>query len=751
MYIDKKLNIAKNQAVTDYGEVNGMTFFGMYKYNANNSVNVGIYGDYAYEANLNWSDVFYNVSSYVLGLHETDHDITVDGFYTNYIVAVDENTAVNKMDYIEPSPPSGPLYMWIIGESVIEYTIDLSASKYSTLGTYELSLMDFTEPNTTFQILGFDYSELDSSVSLVEKTQIKKIADTNQEADTIMGLSMESSNIGWLVNGSTYFLTNPNNSIVGTRDYIGGNNASAPTLLFNLHHSKNISTNGDLGKVIIQMKSIRQVDALTKETKQLIITINITRALIATVNYEGAMTAGRKYDLFTSTSTNISSSSSISVYYSLFNSGSNIYRAGYHRALISNYVFPLNTKITMIDLSGNNPEYYYHVINATDVAAATQEMQQLQEASYEISMFEVMGAENSGVYYDDVAKNTQYYNATTQYTSEDFIFIIDFGDTTISDDALGNQLLFEIRNTNNEAIYGVLGQQYSVLMYNIYTDKDAIISMTGTLSSNKIYNGETVIADLHIDYTQDMVGSTVIYDTHYFDSKLGLKISLINSDNEVVTGFTLLGLYYTIDEVRYDPNIDGTTRIKVADKVDSAEKWVIINTGTSTIPSGNYILRFESFGSPDGIYYGLNSSDHIDFNIEIVNEIYGLDVSTTPENMIIDSLTGKNGNGQNRIDYTIEYNSGLTNPSIRFKMYRRKYDHYDDTDYELITAQDYFNSLLTASANEDEYILINSPGATNSYMFVTGEELVTGTYKMEFILYDGNAPIGSVEKYIIIK
>ena len=747
MYIDKNLNIAKNQNITDYGEVTGMTFFGMYKYNANGTINTGIYDKHDYGDDLDWGSVFDNVSSYVLGLHKTNHDIEADGFYTNYI---DEATATNKPNYITPTPPTGPLYMWTIGEGVIEYEIDLSASKYSTLGTTELSLRDFTDPNTSFQILGFDYSDLDSEIELVEKNNIKKIADTDEEANTIMGISMETSNIGWLVNGNTQFLTDEDNPFTGTVEYIGGNNASAPTLLFYFHHSKNISETGDLGSVKIQLLSIRQIDALNKETKRLIITINLTRVLIDTVNYEGAMTAGRKYDLFTSTATNITSSSSISAYYSLFNAGSSIYRTGYHRALMSNYVLPLNTKITMIDLAQDTPEYYYHIINSADVTYAQNQLNLHSEIPYNLSLFEVMGALNSGVYYDDVQKNIDYCS-TGNYCNEEFIFIIDFGDTNINADALANSLLIEIRDEDEESIYSVLGPQHGNLIYNIYTNKDAIIDMEGEISTNKIYNGESLTADLTIDYTQSMVGSTVIYDTHYFDSKLGIKISLINEDDEVVTGTTLLGLYYEIDGVRYYPNIDGSARIKIADKVDSAEKWVIVNTGTSTIASGNYTLRFESFGSPDGIYYGLESSDTKDFEIEIVNEIYGLDIHTTAEEMIIDALTGNNANGEPTITYNIEYNSGLTNPSIRFKMYRRNYESIDDTTYSLINAQDYFDNSLNTTSNQYEYRLISNPNETTEITLNLNSELVTGTYKMQFILYDDNSPIGTVDKYIIIK
>ncbi len=746
MYTGKNLNIAKNQNITDYGEVTGMTFFGMYKYNSNGTINTGIYDKYDYDDTLDWGDVFENVSSYVLGLHKTNHDIEVDGFYTNYM---DEATSKNIVNYIEPTPPTGPLYMWTIGAGVIEYEIELVASKYSTLGTIELSLRDFTDPNTSFEIQGFDFSELDPDISLVDKNSIKKIAPTDAEANTVMGLSMQTSNIGWLSNSYTQFITNEQQSYIGDKDYIGGNNDSAPTLLFYLHHSKNITEAASMGKATIKLLSIRQVDALNKESKRLVITVNMSKVLFDTVNYEGAMTAGRKYELFTSSATNITSSSSISAYYSLFNSGASIYRSGYHRGLVSNYVLPLNTKITMIDLAKDTPEYYYHTITASDVTNAQTQLTTSDTVFYNLSMFETMGAVNSGVYYDDVAKNTSYCS-TGNYCNEEYIFIIDFGDTQINADSLNNQLLIEIRDNDDEIIYSVLGPQHQDMVYNIYTNKDAIIDMDGTLDRNKIYNGETVIADMTIDYTQSTVGSTTIYDTHYFDSKLGMKISLINEDGDVVTGTTLLGLYYEIDGVRYYPNIDGTTRIKIADKVDSAEKWVIINTGTSKIASGNYTLRFESFGSPDGIYYGLNSSDTKDFAIEIVNEIYGLDVNTTPEEMIINSLTGKNANGEASIKFDIDYNSGLNNPSIHLKMYRRNYNTIDDTTYTLINAQDYFDNALVRD-KEKEYIIIDNPNETNSVTFRTKSELITGTYRLEFILYDGSSAIGTVEKYIVIK
>ena len=53
-------------------------------------------------------------------------------------------------------------------------------------------------------------------------------------------------------------------------------------------------------------------------------------------------------------------------------------------------------------------------------------------------------------------------------------------------------------------------------------------------------------------------------------------------------------------------------------------------------------------------------------------------IEDLPEEMIINSATGKNENGANSIGYTVKYNSGLNNPNIRFKLYRRNYNKFNE-------------------------------------------------------------------------
>ena len=48
-------------------------------------------------------------------------------------------------------------------------------------------------------------------------------------------------------------------------------------------------------------------------------------------------------------------------------------------------------------------------------------------------------------------------------------------------------------------------------------------------------------------------------------------------------------------------------------------------------------------------------------------------------------------------------------------------------------------------------MLVDDPASSIDVSFTTKSNLVSGTYKVEFILYDDTAPIGNVVKYFIVK
>ena len=130
MIPNRSLNVTTNQAATAYGKVTGMTFFGMYNTYSSGSYAYGMYGsNFNYGSAADMSDAIIG-GSYVLGLHALEHDITVDGFYTNVL-----NEAETEIitEYIDPTPKDTNFYRWVVGMNAINYTVNLTSTNYSSL------------------------------------------------------------------------------------------------------------------------------------------------------------------------------------------------------------------------------------------------------------------------------------------------------------------------------------------------------------------------------------------------------------------------------------------------------------------------------------------------------------------------------------------------------------------------------------------------------------------------------------------
>ena len=733
------VNIATNQQVTEYGRVYGMSFLGLYNYDTQNNVNTGIYNAiYEPGDTLEWSGTF-SRGSYVLGKHLTNHDLTKDGFYTNHI---NERTKINEVDYVEVTPDEGQYYMWYVGVNVIEYNVSLVASKYSTLGSVEKDFLEFYKPNTSFQITTLTTTTLAQGISLVDRADIPRIAASDQIANNTFGLAMEASNSGWLTTGKTTFHTS-GTAVRGTTYYEGENSTVVPTMLFYLYHSKNITEAKSLGTVKISAVAITKLSAIANEVIPFVINVDMSTALFNTVEYEGSMTPGDKYELFTSTSTNITNKSKFSTYFGLYANNRNIYQTGYHRALNSEYVLPEGTKLTMIDFVQGVPEYYYHVITAAEEAAAQAVFDVQHEAAYNLSMFTRMGSLNSTSNYDDAAKNAVYYDGTD--CNEEFIFIVDFRDTTIPDDVLEKKFLIEIRDSNNESKVSVLGMQHDQLKFSLYADKDSSINVTINPDSNPLYIGYNEIFDTRISYQNSTLSGLNIIDTQYFDSKLGVQIYVLNNDGEVVNGTELTGTYFYMDEQRYYPDISGYTHIKLIDKVGNARKWIEFNTENGSLETGSYTFVFEFFASPDGIYFSSGTPVTVQKPITVVNSTYGLDPTIDDSSVIFSA------NNDKTLKFSVRYTSRLSDPNIRIAMYRRKYDRIYDTDYVLVDFQDFIDFDLTTTTVQKEYLITGAPLANNTYEYQMVDELLTGTYRLSFRLYDEDTLIGEVIRYIIVK
>lgn len=760
MYEGKSLNIAYDDHVQSPGNVDGMTFLGMYNYDRYGNIDTALYDcNLNYEDSVSSSDIYhFTKGTYVLGKHKKnpEHEIEADGFYSNFDNPDDTGKILVK--YIDPPKKNLDSYTWSIGDLVDNYEIEhLKASKYLTLGAANLPLNLHADANTTFEVVGFNYDGLEPGVELVDQNSIPRVAETSQIADTRMSLVMKTTNTGWMTNGETEFLSDDATPFTGTTEYFSENSDAAPVLEFYLYHSKNLGSTGDLGSVTISLIVVTPITPIQNEISRVNIIVNLERELLTSSDYEASITPGKQYGLFASSNVDITNKGSFSSYYSLFvEDTNNLYQTGYHRSLVSSYLLPVNTKITMIDYHDHSdPDYYYYVVSPSDYQTSLLEynQNQNQEVSYDFSKFIRMGSTSPTNNYDDALGNAAYYNSTDRTMDEEFIFIVDFSESGITTDVSNQTLYMELRDIDNRPKIGVFGIQSS-LMYNLYEGKDAQIDIQGTLDQANIHPGDQVNLDVNTNYIQQTHNGTssgrMVYDTKYFDNQLGIKITLYDNNHQQVTGASLLGFSYTLNGVNYYPRMDGSIRLNIADRVSNVASRIRVNTNKS-LAAGNYTMRIESFGSPDGIYYGLTSSDYTEIPFVVLNTVYGLKVSLQDKQVIINKNTGHTLNGNNAVVFNYRYNSVLNDPNIRISLLRRDYSATYSTNYELVNIKDFVTNNYETTNILNKYLLTDTPGDNATAFMYMKSNLKTGTYKVVFSLYDGNSYIGEVYQYLIIK
>lgn len=746
MYQGKVLNIATNEQVTAYGNVYGMTFLGMYTNTTNPSTSTGLYNRNYQNGQKITNMGTFSSNSYVLAQHKINHETKLDGFYTN----INNNNYI-KLKYVDVTPPNDVYYIWSIGEqlNVTKFTMTLTASKYVTLGTYELPLTGFSTPNTKFILDGFS-SGLNEGISLVDKSEISAIDETGNLADTTFGLSMKSGKKCWQTNDDTDFYTKDGGTYSSSSEYMSENSSYTPSLEFCLYHFQNLSIAQNLGDVMIRLEVLTPKDDLTYTISYIDIDITMTTALYQNDYYEAAITPGKEFNLFNTTETCITNKSTFSTYYSLYIpefSKSKCY-SGYandKRVLISrladnsNFVYKANTKLTMLDLVTNTT--YYYVVTSQD--------EQNRKNTYKLSDFKKMGSTNE--YYNESISESSYYDFAGDIEHEGFIFQVDFSQSDQTTQIENASLLIELQDQDNQTLIGVLGIQRDTCKYGIYPNSDAIINVDATLSSDTIYLGQTFNMNLATNFTQTIIDSKTIFDTKYFDQKTGIKISVFDNNGNQLSLDSLLGIKFLLNGVTYYPNIDGTIRINVAQRVANILSNITVDTSqNTTLATGTYQIKIESFGSSDGIYYGLTSSATTIKNINIINDKYGLKVWTDDKSKFVTKQTGYTDYGNNTLVTNINYSSALNNPVITVSLQRRDYSSIYSLKYNDVDLKDYVtNKLIQFSTNE--YEVSNTPQSSSQFFLNLKAGLQTGTYKLMFKLYDKTTYIGNAEEYFIVK
>ena len=754
----QNLNVTTNPAGTAYGKVTGMTFFGMYTPYDNGTYRFGLYDQSVNYGDRGNASMEIIGGSYVKGLHHTNHDITLDGFYSNFLN--DDMTEVSTA-YINPSTLGERGYRWIIGFEAFSYEVNLLATKYSSLGTAELQLDDFAAGNTIFTVLGADTSGLNPEITLVDSNDVPRVAKTPEIANGVLGLSMKAETQEWTGRGTTKYLSADGGSFTGNEEYTTDSRQLVPSLMFYLYHAKNIDCDGKLGTLVITLRADIPKNQIDYDIKFITVTVTLTAMKISDVDsYDASISYDKRYEMPSSTSVNITNQSQFSTYYSLISWNDDFKKVygnnnEYFHVLVTNYALPVNTMITMLDFCGNTnrPEYYYYRITQQDYNDSVQQLSQYNEITYRLSKFIKMDSTSTNNRYDDAVMNHVYYDEEAGLVDEEFMFIFDFKETTTTGQHLDNYMLFELRTPEDRTIYNVLGIREPLMYFNLYNSSNVVLEQTIADNEEYLYYN---IADeftysTDIKYNETDNRESVI-DTNYESSKMGLNVSILDRNGDPVSSSLLVGTSIIFDRKQYFADSDGVYRIKLADKVSNLVKNVSL-TVSSDLPPEDYTIRYTLFASDDGLHNSsYENSVSSDYLVHVVNNDNSITVECDDLFKVVDGETSLNMNNTKVNQYTVKYNANLNNPNFRVEVYKRDISDIDGTSYTSVDFNNLFANRFSKAYGHGNEVYINMDSTTEkTFDFDLADNLTSGTYRISFKLYDNDQLIDEDIKYVIVK
>lgn len=436
-----------------------------------------------------------------------------------------------------------------------------------------------------------------------------------------------------------------------------------------------------------------------------------------------------------------------------------------YRYLETDYKFPVGSRITMIDLA-DNKQYFYEVNGSEEQGSDSRYkiyLRDFAKMGY-TKLYDGEGNKIADRFFDDdmSGENSKYYhNHSINYAIEEFVFIVDFGGVDL--DLLSNmkesethylymKLARMVSSEPNAAETGFessviipRGQPTNDLTFTLNPSISSLVNTTGQFydedsgtlkDTTKVYRNTNKLylrldTNLNQQLNTDTSGGAIgIVDTQYEDYRVGAKIVIKRPSKDPVTGAEILdengkikyelvtdelsGLTINSRGRNYYPYTDGSIRIKLADRITDVAS--IINFDLSKadrLDYGKYRLEIETFVTFDGLYSAVYQPNTISLDFELLDNEYGLLVSTDSVSINHDVSTGQDENGNNEIKFSIKTKNGLLSPNLKVKLQRRLYEDGTDknaysTEYEDINISDIFSEIKLVDSegnikNEDVF------------------------------------------------
>ena len=777
-----------------WGDVNGMTFFGMYAINRDDPTKK-VLDIYAPNFNGDAEKDFFANGTYVEGRHKENHSLTVDGFYTNIADYTDPDNITVTQQIIEATD-YGKYYDWIVGAEIVNYETTLIGSTYGKESIAEILLDYQYEKGATYTLNRVSLNPLNTGINLIKSDVIPT---KSPNANNTFGLTMETDRTGWLNNALTNIYTASEGSFDGYDGnddgiitYASDTSATAGKIIFRLRNSINITEQKDLGNIdlILTGKTPEREDGTGANTFIIVIAVNIQTIVDQIGNkYEPIFTDGIGTELSYTTD------SKVGLTYILYNKEvyTTPYEEGDYRVISSTVRFPVGTKITMKDYGQGdslNKVYYYHVPSTTPV---TETKDGVTRYIYRLSDFAEMGSTNSNY----VDNNTIYYHSEDEYVYEKYDISIDFIDSNIAQ-TLANETYLELKNSSNITKYD---NGEVIIKYNLYshTSDDPIYRAQFTETISNQGQSYSIVESLEIPLTisASLLEQSGIMDTKYNDRIVGIAIQIVGESGIRIKSPELQNFKLTnVDtgEV-YEADTNGVIRMPIIEGFGTKSANYKLSMEQSDVAPGVYTAQVRLYTADDGKYYGTEPAVEKTFSITFISKLAGVvGVEAINESRIINVTTGLNLEEGSTINKAVDMTLGVANPSsetnIRVELYKRNptYTNIDNEEsytgisYTLVDIVDYLQDLeviqdtdvtddsenaldtwvtpstygLTA-ANPYEYMVMNQKTYPTAHDIVTIEfekaimsGIDTGEYKLVFKAYSNDTLVGTAKKTFIV-
>ena len=434
----------------------------------------------------------------------------------------------------------------------------------------------------------------------------------------------------------------------------------------------------------------------------------------------------------------ITSNSSIKL---RFNTNFNYkFKSGYKHILKSSILLPQNTNITLIDYKSN--KVYAYTVNTSEdnfgYNSSCDGNNCTNFASYDFNLFKEVGTINN-TYYNDAN------NENKMISNEDFVFIIDFKNTTMANNYSNVNFGLSIVK-NNETIINTLNSTMSNI--SIYTSNTSSVDITNNYTNSVVnYNNNTtnnIQVQNSITYGTD--NSKNIINTTYEEKKLGLLFKFVDSSNNDVEKKYLNNIYITLDNKDYYFNDSNTIKVNYGSLNTIASKTLTISTieNSNKLSPGMYYLKISNFITTDKVTYENKNTTEISIPILVTYNGSNLDYTF---NITNGNINLEKNSSNKTVTFNIEESGNLTNPIIKVSLYEKKNLTAYNQEYDLVNLSDYTTNTLTSLPN-NKFNIGNSSMTFN--LTLINRNFNNNSYKYLFELYDGDTKIGDQEKYFIV-